>query len=83
MIGLQLWSGMKFRIETSEQLLKFVGERYRYFTEAFNNESGDLISKFHLKDFAKDMLLIQKFAHDEVKRKNEDGEERPEGMAIL
>jgi hypothetical protein len=60
------------RITTKKELLDFTIEKYAFYSNIFNQEHGDDISKFYLKDFLTDLLLIQRYADG-------NGEERSEG----
>lgn len=50
------------RIKSKKELLNFAIERYTHYNKTFNDEHGDMISKFYLKDFLTDLLFIQRYA---------------------
>jgi hypothetical protein len=57
---------MKDRITTSEELLEFTIERYKYYRSVFDHGPRDNVSRWYVQDFLKDLLLIQNFAHNQV-----------------
>lgn len=50
------------RIKSKEELLEFVIKKYALYNRHFNDTNDEHISKYYLKDFMQDLLLIQNFA---------------------
>lgn len=55
----------KQRIESKEELLDFVIDKYKFYRKIFTTEHSDHVSKYYLNDFLSDLLLIQHFASKE------------------
>jgi hypothetical protein len=50
------------RLKSKKELLDYTIEKYAFYTKIFNEEHSGVISKFYLKDFLTDLLLIQRYA---------------------
>lgn len=64
------------RLQSQQELLEFVVTRYRAYKKVFDTEHDDYVSRFYLKDFLNDLLIIQRFASG-----NSNSEKRPESLA--